>query len=531
VDELSVSESPKSLTSISDPSLLENDIQVREENGLFRIWDSRLTSEKDCGKFYRLSIEFTSVSQIQKLLLEDYHNNNNTSDNGSLFVQFQLSLFGKDFKTNGFSCPSTSRKVEIDEEVIRVLLAVESAHTIRAYFQHFPAVDVSLLHSDQFVACARIPLTKVFADHSFAPMAGEFRLMRDDEVETSDPHPSVGVRVTVTPDREVAMDRDPTRGEIRHFRFSMDIRSLQPISLSAGSFFIRYLYATFGSMDKVVTSAVEFDRESTALTFSDGYCAFNFVTTRQRLYETFAELPLLMELMQKKGTTANLNAICKLDLRKVYECEEDMEGKKLLVIKPHFLDPDGEPVAQVTVICCLRDMGAADASAFAHLNTSSDMVRNADVFEQLYVTAAVELEVWKQQQKYKFQKKMLQSMKSQGKANSLEQELRDCLERVKKREQELADSKLQLDKLEEDYLLRTQKLGDEISQAVLQVQHMYESKIEKERQTIRNLEEQNKQLSAELASLKPKIRPATRTQSLARVSSVTSNPVRSTSRS
>ena len=80
---------------------------------------------------------------------------------------------------------------------------------------------------------------------------------------------------------------------------------------------------------------MEIESAGKTCTFQDGYCAFNFASTCDKLAQTFAEVPLLLELIEKDAASP-LTAICKLDLRKVNECEEDMERKKLLVMKPPF---------------------------------------------------------------------------------------------------------------------------------------------------------------------------------------------------
>ena len=186
---------------------------------------------------YRLSVHMTYVTALQKLLSSD----NNNGDTRSLFFHFQFRLFGKIFKTSGFDCNPIRRRISLDAERMDILLAVESAHAIRTYFQLYPSIEVSLYQSDRFLASATVPLTEVFAKHSFESIAGEFRLRRSDELDTSEPHPTVCVSTTVDPIsiQENGMHiREESNGTcLRQFCFSMDINSIRSITLSHGSFF------------------------------------------------------------------------------------------------------------------------------------------------------------------------------------------------------------------------------------------------------------------------------------------------------
>lgn len=527
-DDQSADNSLAETASITDPSLLENDIQVREERGVFRIWDSRLSCEKDCDQMYSLSVSFTSVSQLRKLRPSGDYDGDQSQD-----YHFQITVFGNTFRSDEFPGDSDENFGHEVTASVCVQLAVQSISAIRAYFSLYPSIEVTLCQDDRVLASAEVPVSQILRKNSSHGMEGEFRMKRTDEAETTEPHPVLGIQVRIEPivqNGEQAIAMECTESSLKRFMFSMDIRSVRPITLSCGTFRVRYLYATFGSLDKVTTSAVEITGLADDVPFEDGYRAFHFLSSSQKLMQTFAEVPLIVELVEEtKGS--HLTAICELHLHKLEACEEDGERKRLLVMKPYFLSPQGDRVAQLTVILCLRDMGTIGASSIQQANGNLSMARDADLFEQLYVTAAVEIEVWKQQQKQMFQKKLLQSVKSQNKTNSLETELRESLNRVKKREAELMEKREQMDRLEEEYVQRTQKLGDEIACAVLQVTSMYEARIDKERQTIRSLEEQNKHLASELASLKPKLRPTGRTQSLARVNSVSNPPIRSSSRS
>ena len=317
------------------------------------------------------------------------------------------------------------------------------------------------------------------------------------------------------------------------------------------------------------TEVVNINAPATEVTFSEGYFSFNFASTSAALRGAFLKASLVMELMEKTSAGKNIvKGICRIDLTQVFDSKSDLEKKRILVSKTDFRDANDQELGTLKVILCLKEMDTLlDSSAIIppsldlssldlHHDSTNANTTQSEVLQKLLVEAAVEVEIWKQQQKKKIRQRLTDISKHQGsnnqvdKNNSLkemERELKESLDRIRRQESDLKKREKELQEMDSVYKNRFDKLNEEISVAIQELKDAYEDKLEKERKSNEELEAENRQLIHEISSLKLGNvkgitsnninsqgktslygRPSSRTQSLVRTNSVPSS-VRSSS--
>lgn len=555
---------------------LDSDLRMKEVEGMIRLWECKKNREDDCSQLYELSFIVASARHLDKLRprripdVEDYF--------------FSYSVLGTAIQTKTFqdliSC-------EFPIEKISFKLAVPSIEVIESYLSMNPSMEIQFnrVHrrtkKTETLAYSNIPLRKLVLNGIINPLTTESNLCSCDEsVLLHDPQPRVGVCIDLVPlspshesssNNSLASLTPANRvmdNAYRHYNMCIDIRTLESFIL-CGSFFIQYIYPVFGSIQVTQTNSVSLPTpKGQHVMFKEGVMSFNFPSSMSKMVRVFAKLPLLMELVEETPTGKHIiRGITRINLSDVINQTPDLEKKRILVMNSTFEDASNVEIARLNVIFCLQERDSLNISDSFIPSTYGGKDKNnkqpsptenaSDVLQQLLVEAAVEVEVWKQQQKKKMKEQLnlLQNDSSKwprrlgcvkdderninNNNNNhfdlkvLEQELLESLAQVREQEDRLNEKKKDLDRLEVQYKERFEKLNDEIAAAIEEVRNVYEGKLSREKRTVMMLEEENKKLRDQISP--PQInrngstRLSFRSQSLVRTGSVPSS-ARSVSR-
>ena len=567
------------LEPIHPSSKLVSDLQVKETGDTFKIWDANKYTEDQCNERFLLSVIVATVSNLDQFCTKVF-----TKENVSSSYLFQYTLFGKGFRTKYFHSDQPNFPVER----ISFKIASTGLEDLKTYFDLNPMMEIQLCNNSNSnsnsnnnqssvpLAFTSLFLKSLFTDGKFNPIIGEFALQPLDEVIVDYPHASVGVCIEleqVVNDESIVLSNGSfckshsvksfngtgDADDIHHYCFSIDLRSISATQrdlLSKNAYFIQFSYAIFGQVDKIKTSSIELTALNSAVTFKDGYFAFNFASSWNQLATSLFNVPLIFELVQVSSGKLIIRGLCKLPLTDIIESQADLENKKLIVKKPSILDPREEELALLNCILCLQDLGVVDVESTSlatldlsvlheHLTSphSKSHSTEASILEKLFIDAAVEIELWKQSQMQKFTQKLssknISSLPNCNGTNDVDVRTllndftdgnyKQVTDILKVKQAEIQAKELELVKANETCKQRYDQLEEEISTAIDEIKAVYEEKLTKERLTIQRLEEQNRKLSDEIVALKSQVKSPSRTSSLVRINSVPSS-VRSASK-
>eukprot|EP00736_Rhodelphis_marinus_P003287 Rmarinus@m.9518 len=94
-------------------------------------------------------------------------------------------------------------------------------------------------------------------------------------------------------------DVDALEGQKRHFRLSVDLRSVRDFSKTTPWVYLRYKYPHFGSSGMERTAPLMTITQGMENLLNDGFRAFEFGMSSARLYDIISHHPLLVEVWQK----------------------------------------------------------------------------------------------------------------------------------------------------------------------------------------------------------------------------------------
>lgn len=585
----------------SAPQLM-SDLQVKESDNVIKIWDAKETAETNCNQLFLFSIVIATVNNLDQFFSKI------TKEKGisSSAVSFHYTVFGKFFHTKHFYLDQPHFPVER----ITFKLVSNSINSIKTYFDLNPMLEITLCSKkDQScipLAFASLFLKPLCSNTKSEPIIGEFNLQPLDETLTIQCNTSIGVCVELesvgdhTQSNRLntnvngscalkaegqsvrsfndALDTD----DIHHYCFSIDLRSITPLDDHSftldSSYFLQFSYAIFGHSETIQTSKVQLAAINSAVTFNDGYFAFNFASSWNQLVTSLSNVPIIFELVQVTSPSKLIvRGLCKLYLTDIVESPADLENKKLIVKKPCILDPRDCQLASINCILCLQDLGVVTLEATSlppldlsvlhqHLTSPSASLstsKEGNILQKLFIDAAIEIELWKQLEMVKFTQKLaaknnpcslttdrnsiasksatinghMNGMKVDSNTNRFNNnhetddltDLSHLHEILKQRESQVNAKEAELARADKLYKERYNKLQDEILTAIEEIRGVYEEKLAKERSVISKLEEQNRKLSDEIVALKSQVKSSTLSSSLVRINSVP-NSVRSASK-
>jgi len=336
---------------------------------------------------------------------------------------------------------------------------------------------------------------------------------------------------------------------IHHFRFSLDIKTLSHLHLPhACNLFVKYSYPFFGSFAPIITGVSEITNQTeTALPRS--LCLFDFACPPPLLASTFRALPVKLELWHRDTLTSDLQlGVATLVLSKIIALEKDkvpfhQNGRKFTGYRQTYRaslpvsSSSNVKVAQIDIVTCLEDLGevrdqkvippshlSQQESHRAEVNTIS---QSEDPRQTKEYKTAIELELWKSQEKETFSKRMKELeqqhlltlgeefkkrdrerealvSKQISQYQALEKKLANSIAGLEKRENQVKAAEQEIGRLTNDCGREKERVLMEAKEATRRMKEdcIHQVQLERERKAL--LEEQNKKLLKQVNDLEQK---------------------------
>ncbi|KAK2164709.1 hypothetical protein LSH36_60g08013, partial [Paralvinella palmiformis] len=360
----------------------------------------------------------------------------------------------------------------------------------------------------------------------------------DIQTETESLQPQSGARTepTVTEDsNSTTQHHIVVPPQAHHYTFSIDLRSISHLQVPHhANVFLRYTYPFFGSATPIMTNPPVEVRKGMEVLLPQSYCAFDFATTPQQLLDTLTRVPLYVEVWDRdhdKSQNVLLGA-AQVNLNNVLQSERAKAvvwSHKVAAQAADNLSSDST-VADVAVVLTLEDWGAITQKVTVpgeNSQLTSDQVKPLDVRETPEYKAALELEMWKEQQESLFESQLKEKeaqymrvlaeewkrrdkeremvvKKKLSEYNQLEQQLRKSLTDLEKREKQLAANEQEVLRLRKDLQREHEWKMTEMRDASRRLKEDCDFRIELERKKVVHLEDTVQKLKSQLAEAEAK---------------------------
>jgi len=371
------------------------------------------------------------------------------------------------------------------------------------------------------------------------------------EAQVPDPGPSsvpsVGTRLPIDP-------------SAHHFCFSIDLRSILNLDVtSPANCYLRYTYPFFGSSAPIMTSPPVQVQRNMEVLLPKSFCAFDFAASPQLLQETLTRVPLIIEVWHKDSMAGNvLIGVCSTSLASVLAADKMQvlsQGKvtgyrQIYSERVLILTTEKPPrkIGELHMVLGLEDLGpvnlqqligAQEHSLSSSLESSqaSSAIPLAepqrvppaqpkpppvtDPRDTAEYKAALELELWKEQQEEMFQAQMQHRESSHMKAlaeewkrrdkerelmvkkkldeySSLEEKLKQSIADLEKREKQLSVNETQVMQMRGQLEREHDRKMTEMREAARRMKDDCSHQVEMERMKVKDLEQQKQRLVEQL---------------------------------
>ncbi|CAG5135088.1 unnamed protein product, partial [Candidula unifasciata] len=290
--------------------------------------------------------------------------------------------------------------------------------------------------------------------------------------------------------------------QAHHFTFSIDLRSIRDNhSTNTINVFLRYVYPFFGSAAPILTHPPVEIRKGSEVLLPQSFCAFDFACSMHQLQETFTRVPLVVEVWHRdKQLSQNiligtarlpLSLIMSADRTRIMNSSGVAGWRQEASDRVPVVSADGklDKCAEISLVLSLEDWGpiataptiqqnsGASGNQVAPFRTASssggDGAAASSPRSSAEYQAAVELELWKENQEKEFERQMKQKEAAYMKAladewkkrdtereiltqkklteyKQMEDQLRATLTDLERREKKLAISEHEVMKLRSD---------------------------------------------------------------------------------
>ncbi|KAK7933345.1 hypothetical protein WMY93_004241 [Mugilogobius chulae] len=305
-----------------------------------------------------------------------------------------------------------------------------------------------------------------------------------------------------------------------HFCFSLDLRSIGNLSLPHPiSAALRYQYQFFGSSSPVMTNpSVELSRHA-EVRLPQSFCAFDFAALPQQLHQAFHKVPLVVELWHRPLSSQDeLIGRASLQLSHLLRAPRvrgqrsasgEQSWKQTHQDRVAFLrvNRPTESAAELTYVASLEDLGLVRAA----------QVVVSDSTPTLEYRAALELELWKEEQEDLFDHQLkkkeqihMQTLAEEWKKRDqereallhkkeleferLEQQLHKTLSELETREKRLSEAEIQTERLQRELRAEHALTLTELKETNRRLQLDCDHRVALERDRRRVLEEEKSTL-------------------------------------
>ncbi|XP_036000182.1 centrosomal protein of 120 kDa isoform X2 [Fundulus heteroclitus] len=342
-----------------------------------------------------------------------------------------------------------------------------------------------------------------------------------------------------------------------HYCFSLDLRSLAKLALPHPiAATLRYSYQFFGSSAPIITNPpVELQRNMEA-SLPQSYCAFDFAALPHQLQDTFLRVPLVVELWDRGSSSRDqLVGLASIQLHRLLGPEKtawtgeprwrQTHQDRVPVVHPQR---PTERVAELSYAATLEDLGFVKAKEVLVSDSSQNEgpavpqppshpaapehpsapqgpaapTAPRDTRDTLEYRAALELEMWKEEQEDLFDDQLKQKelrhmqalaeewrkrdrerealvQKKELEFNLLEEKLQKTLSDLEKREKQLAEAELQTQRLQRELRAEHDLTQKELQEASRRLQRECDHRVALERDKARLMEEERGRLQQQIA--------------------------------
>ncbi|XP_013883016.1 centrosomal protein of 120 kDa [Austrofundulus limnaeus] len=325
-----------------------------------------------------------------------------------------------------------------------------------------------------------------------------------------------------------------------HYCFSLDLRSLGKFSLPQPiSAMLRYSYPFFGSAAPIMTNPpVELQR-NTQVNLPQSFCAFDFAALPHQLQDTFLRVPLLVELWHR-GSSSRDQLIGRASILLSHllsssrsrtvgpSGEQSWKQTHQDQIPVVHLQRSTEKVAELSYEATLEDLGfirpkqvvvseSSQRDVPACPQPSAHPAAPLSTRDTPEYRAALELELWKEEQEDQFDDQLkqrelrhMQALAEEWKKRDAEREalvrkkelefslledkLQKTLSDLETREKHLAEAQLQTQRLQRQLQSEHELTQKELQEAGRRLQRESDHRVELERDKVRLMEEERARL-------------------------------------
>ncbi|KAK6179237.1 hypothetical protein SNE40_011643 [Patella caerulea] len=335
-----------------------------------------------------------------------------------------------------------------------------------------------------------------------------------------------------------------------HFTFSIDLRSIKDTtSTNTQSIFIRYIYPFFGSAAPILTHPPVDVRKGMEVLLPQSFCAFDFACSPRQIQETFQRVPLTVEVWSRdENTKDRLLATARLPIadvlpvdRKRVVSDTGVNGtRQEHSDRIYVLKADGmnEHYGELFVVLVLEDWGPLPQQQIVtttqqnikhqtsnvQYQTGNHSIIDDNNYQQNNIQqhvsprqtaeyqAALELEMWKENQEHAFELQLKQKEMSYMKAlgeewkkrdterevimqkkvteyNQLEEQLRKTLTDLEKREKQLAANEHEVMRLKTDLKREHDRKLQELKEASNRLKLDCDHQVQLEKMKVKELED------------------------------------------
>ncbi|BFY97039.1 hypothetical protein BsWGS_00079 [Bradybaena similaris] len=339
--------------------------------------------------------------------------------------------------------------------------------------------------------------------------------------------------------------------QAHHFTFSIDLRSIRDNhSTNTINIFLRYVYPFFGSAAPILTHPPVEIRKGSEVLLPQSFCAFDFACSMHQLQETFARVPLVVEVWHRDrqlsqntligSAKLTLSLVTCADRTRIMNSSGVPGWRQEASDRVPVVSADGklDKCAEISLVLSLEDWGpiataqssqqnsGASGNQVAPFQTASSSGgegagASSSPRSSAEYQAAVELELWKENQEKEFERQMKQKEATYMKAladewkkrdtereiltqkklteyKQMEDQLRTTLIDLERREKKLAISEHEVMKLRSDLQREHDRKLQEMKEASRRLQEDCDHQVQLQKMKFKELEEITNRYKQEL---------------------------------
>lgn len=345
--------------------------------------------------------------------------------------------------------------------------------------------------------------------------------------ENEDPKSKLKLRNSKPLKKRNSIDQDLST--MNHYYIAIDLRTIklstQETKILFQPFYLQFSYAFFGITDYIKTyPSINFvpEEPENAITIPHGFCGFNFATTVDKLQYTFANIPLIVQLILEKENT--LLGTAKIDLSCLLK---NGSSENFLNTTATVHDELNDEICEIQIVMFLQEIQNSANNQEIQLKlkelyaSTSDDKRASELLDNLngmIINTTQDIELWKDNQRKLFESKMKlkesellattnESLENKRRElKEMERKLHISMDNVNEKERIVMEKESMLLVKQKQLDEKFSKLSEEIDDAIHNVRTHYNDKTERYIDRIKALEQEKGKFNEKLYQLERKLK-------------------------